>query len=285
MRCSRPTRRASALALSAIALAWPARSWAADNARATAGVTLVFAVGGGDGDPQVRHISPTLAADYQITPSLAAAVDWGVSRTSYAAGAAGENSHFGPGNALFSARYTFVDGPALALRGSLGIAAPLAFRAGDLSDRVTADLGYTMAARARGSADLWAWTMNTVSLVTRWSAHSQLTPGLTLGGHAALGALLPISEPISTTKAALQARAEITYAAGSITPGLAVQIAASSRPLAADDFAAFSLEPFVCAESSSSFARLGLTLNLAAPGDKNKNPAPWGLSVGGGARF
>ena len=279
--------RFAALASATFILASPAGSQAAGesagDSRGRAGVTLVFATGGGDGNPPVRHFSPVISGELKLTPRLEALLDWGVSHTSYPGPSGGENSHFGPNNPLFALRSSFVDTPGLTLRGSFGIAAPLAFRAGNLSDRVTADLGYSMAARARGLMDPWAWTLNTVSLVTRWSADKKLTPRLSLAGHATLAALHPISEPIATTRGVFQARAEVTYSLGPLTPGLAAQISASSRPFAAADFTTFAIEPFLQVEAPRTFARLGLTLNVGAPGSAES--APFGFSVGGGARF
>jgi len=275
---------APSLAVTApLVLAWPARAPAGDDPRGRAGVTLVFATAGGDGDPPVRHISPVISGEIKLTPSIAGSIDWGMSHTSYPGPSSGENSHLGPNNPLFAVRSTLLDGRSLTLRGSFGVAAPLAFRAGSLSDRVTADLGYSMAARARGFMDPWAWSLNTVSLVNRWSAEKKLTSRLALGGYAAVAALLPISEPIATTRGVFQARAEVTYAIAILKPGLAAQLSTSSRPLAAADFTAFSLEPFLEVEARKSFARLGLVLNLGAPGDAAV--APFGFQVGGGARF
>jgi hypothetical protein len=231
----------------------------------------------------VRHFSPGISGEFNITPRIAGLLDWGVLHTSYRGASGDKNSHFGPSNPLFAVRSTLLDGRALTLRGSFGIAAPLAFRAGNLSDRVTADLGYSMAARARGFMDPWAWSLNTVSLVTRWSAHRKLTPRLSIAGLASLAALLPISEPIATTRGVFQARAEASFAIGPFTPGLAAQMSASSRPLAAADFTALSVEPFLNVESQRTFARVGLLINAGAPG--SADIAPFGFHVGGGARF
>jgi hypothetical protein len=65
--------------------------------------------------------------------------------------------------------------------------------------------------------------------------------------------------------------------------GLAAQMSASSRPLAAADFTALSVEPFLNVESQRTFARVGLLLNAGAPG--SADIAPFGFHVGGGARF
>lgn len=267
----------------AFLLAWPASSRAAGDSRGQAGVTLVFATGGGGGNPPVRHLSPVISGEVKLTPRLDALLDWGVLYTSYPGPSGGENSHFGPNNPLFALRAALAGGRGLTLRGSIGIAAPLAFRAGDLSDRVTADLGYSMAARARGFMDPWAWALNTVSIVGRISAGIKLTPHLSLEGHATPAALLPISEPIATTRGTFQIGAAVSYAIGPFTPGFAAQLSASSRPLAAADFTALSVEPFLKIESRRTFARIGLTLNAGAPGSTDS--APFGFSVGGGAVF
>jgi hypothetical protein len=255
--------------------------------RGRAGASLVFTTSPSSDAISTTHVSPAISAEYSVTPSIAISLDWGFTYTRYAIDNAGANSRLGPGNLLLGGHYTFLKDRGVTLRGGLGLSAPLAFRAGNLSERTAADFNYTTAGQARGLMQPWAWTLNTISALTLWSAEAKLPSGPVFGGDAALAVMFPISEPIDKTMAAFTAAAEAGYAIGPATPGLRLQLSSRSRAVARDDFTQLSIEPFVRADFSRVYARLGFLLNLDGPSGVfgGNEGAIYGLNAGAGVTF
>jgi hypothetical protein len=270
-----------------------AHAAAPEESRGLIGATIVLTTEPSAGSLSTVHVSPTISAEYRITPAVSISLDGGASYTRYSRGGErGErgdsaNSYFGPGNALLAGHYTFLEARGVTLRSGLGLGVPMAFRAGNLSERVAADFGLATASQARGLTEPWLWTLNTVSIVTRFSGRIQMASGPVFGGDLALGVMFPISDPIDKTKAALAIGVEGGYALGPVTPGLRIQMASSSRSIGPDDFAQLSIEPLLRGELGRGFARLGFLLNLEGPSGVfgGSEAAFYGLSVGGGYRF
>jgi hypothetical protein len=265
----------------------PAPARADEDRRGRAGASLVFTTTPSSDSISTRHVSPAISAEYSVTPRVAISLDWGLSYTRYAAALGGANSRLGPGNLLLGGHYAFLKDRGVLLRGGIGLSAPLAFRAGNLSERTAADFNYTTAGQARGLMQPWAWTLNTISVLTLWSAELKLPSGPVFGGDAALAVMFPISEPIDKTMAAFTAAAEAGYAIGPATPGVRLQLSSRSRAVARDDFTQLSIEPFVKGDFGRSYARLGFLLNLDGPAGVfgDNEGAMYGLNAGGGVTF
>lgn len=236
------------------------------------------------------HVSPELYARRRVLPALTLSVDWGVSFTSIAIDGGETFRHFGMGNPLFAAHYEVHESRRIALRAGLGVAAPLAIRGltrpcCGIRASVAEDYNYTTAAAVRGLAAPWSWATNTLSFVLPIHAEARLGEAVRVGADVAAGALLPITEPLSQTSFAVVTAVDVSYSIGAMAPGVRICAASFTKSVAYDDFAQFSIEPFIQTDVDAGFIRVGIPLSLDAPLGVGEEAGVWALRAGGGVAF